>query len=187
MDAKAQPHTGLAHKVSHELRQYAAIFLYLFVCFGAILLYKAAVLQARDIAYAPYGLAAIKALILAKFMLIGHAARIGERYKEKPLIYPVLYKSSVFLVLLVALSIIEEAVSGIIHGRTVIASISDIAGGTWFQILATCLLLWLILLPYFAFRQIGELLGEANLRRMFFVDPVYEGRNVPPPGGGARQ
>jgi hypothetical protein len=48
--------------------------------------------------------------------------------------------------------------------------LSDIAGGSWLQIAATCLLLWLILLPYFAFRQISEVLGQGNLRRMFFVE-----------------
>jgi hypothetical protein len=170
MDAKAQPHTGLVHRIGHELKQYAAIALYLYICFGAILLYKASVLHAQGIGYGPYGLAAVKALILGKFMLIGHALKIGERYRHRPLIYPVLYKSLVFLAVLVACSVIEEAVAGAIHGRTVMASLSDIAGGSWSQIAATCLLLWLILLPYFAFRQIGEVLGKGELRRMFFVE-----------------
>jgi hypothetical protein len=179
MRAKAQRYTGVAQRAGHELKQYAVIFVYLYVCFGAILLYKYSVLEARDIAYVPYGLAVIKALILAKFMLIGHAAHIGERYGQKPLIYPVLYKSSVFLILLVVLSVIEEAVSGLIHGRTVAESVSKIAGGTWLQIAAASLLLWLILLPYFGFRQIGEVLGKGKLRRMFFVDPVCPEQSVP--------
>jgi len=170
MDAEPQLHTGLAHKIGHELKQYAVISLYLYICFGAILLYKASVLQAHGIGYAPYGLAAVKALILGKFMLIGHALKIGERDKRRPLIYPVLHKSLVFLAALVACSVVEEAVAGAIHGRTVVESLSDIAGGSWSQIAATSLLLWLILLPYFAFRQLGEALGEGKLRRMFFVE-----------------
>src|SRR3954466_11755986 len=104
MEVKAQPSTNFAHRVGHELKEYAVVALYLYICFGAILFYKASVLQGRDINYAPYGLAAVKALILAKSMLIGHAAHIGERYGHKPLIYPVLYRSSIFLIFLVALS-----------------------------------------------------------------------------------
>jgi hypothetical protein len=169
MDVKAKPHAGLIHRIGHELTEYAIIALYLYICFGAILFYKASVLQADGIEYAPYGLAAIKALILGKFMLVGQAFHLGERYKNKPLIYPILYKSLVFLVILVILSIIEEAVAGIIHGRSVTGSISDIAGGTRLQIAATCVLLWLILLPYFALREISAVLGEGTLRRMFFV------------------
>jgi hypothetical protein len=168
--AETQPHAGWAKKMSHEVKEYVGISLYLYVCFGAILFYKAAALQAYGIDYAPYGLVAIKALILAKFMLVGHATRMGERYREKPLIYPILHKSLAFLVLLVVLSVIEEAVTGVLHGRSVAESLSEIAGGTWLQILATSLLLWLILLPYFAFRQIGERLGKGSLRRMLFVE-----------------
>jgi hypothetical protein len=134
------------------------------------LFYKAAVLQAEGIGYAPYGVAAVKALILGKFVLIGHAAHVGERFARKPLIYPVLYQSAVFLAMLVALTVVEEAVVGVIHGRTIIQSIADIAGGTWAQIAATCLLLWLILLPYFGLRQIGRVLGEGRLRRMLLVE-----------------
>jgi hypothetical protein len=185
VEAKTHRYAGLAHRAGHELKEFVVISLYLYVCFGAILLYKSSVLEARDITYAPYGVAAIKALILAKFMLIGHAANLGERYRQRPLIYRVLYKSVVFVVFLVVLLVLEEAVSGLIQGRTVVESMRTIAGGTWFQILATSLLLWLILLPYFAVRHIDQVLGEGNLRRMFFVDPASPDQNVRPPVASA--
>ena len=169
MDANARPHGSVKQRVEHELKEFAAIALYLYICFAAILFYKAAVLQAEGIGYAPYGVAAVKALILGKFVLIGHAAHVGERYGHKPLIYPILYQSGVFLAMLVALTVVEEAIVGLIHGRTIAQSIADIAGGTWAQIAATCLLLWLILLPYFGFRQIGTVLGDGQLRRMLFL------------------
>ena len=35
----------------------------------------------------------------------------------------------------------------------------------------TCALLWLILLPYFAFQQISEVLGEGKFRQMLFDKP----------------
>ena len=68
------------------MKEYAGISLYFYVCFGAILLYKESVLEAHDLSYAPYGLAAAKALILGKFMLIGQAIHLGERFRHKPLI-----------------------------------------------------------------------------------------------------
>ena len=169
MDAEVRPRGGMKQKIGHELKEFAAVSLYFYICFAAILFYKAAVLQAEGIGYAPYGVAVVKALILGKFVLIGHAAHVGERFAQKPLIYPVLYQSAVFLVMLVALTVVEEAAVGVIHGRTIIQSIADIAGGTWAQIAATCLLLWLILLPYFGLRQIGMVLGDGKLRRMLFV------------------
>ena len=169
MDAKVLPHGDLKQRLDRELKRFAAISLYFYVCFAAILFYKAAVLQAQGIGYAPYGLAVAKALILGKFVLLGHAAHVGERYARKPLIYPVLYQSGIFLAMLVALTVVEEAVIGAIHGRTIAQSLADIAGGTWPQIAAVCFLLWLILLPYLGFRQIGTVLGEGRLSRMFFL------------------
>jgi hypothetical protein len=169
MDAKAGPHRGVTQKLGDELKEFAAVSLYFYICFAAILFYKAAVLQAVGIGYAPYGLAAVKALILGKFVLIGHAAHVGERFAQKPLIYPVLYQSIAFLIMLVVLTLVEETVVGVIHGRTIVQSIADIAGGTWAQIAAICLLLWLILLPYFGLRQIGMVMGEGKLRRMFLA------------------
>jgi hypothetical protein len=168
MEAEAQP---LTHRLAHEMKVYAGISLYLYVCFGAILLYKESVLEAHDLSYAPYGLAAAKALILGKFLLIGQAIHIGERYKHKPLIYMILYKSVIFLIVLVALSFLEEIIVGAIHDRTAVETISEIVGGRWQEIAMTCALLWLILLPYFAFQQISEVLGEGRFRQMLFDKP----------------
>ena len=79
------------------MKTYAGLAVYLYICFGAILLYKAAVLGEHGIGYTPYGLAAIKALVLAKFMLLGHAARIGERHGSGSLVLATFRASTTFL------------------------------------------------------------------------------------------
>ena len=58
----------------------------------------------------PWGIAVVKAVVLAKFMLLGNAMKIGERYNTKLLIWPVLHKALAFLVLLVIMTIIEEGI-----------------------------------------------------------------------------
>jgi hypothetical protein len=156
----------ITHRIAHELKQYVAVSLYLYVCFGAILLYRAAVLHAQGIDYLPYGVAAIKALILGKFMLVGHALRMGEHRTGTPLIYPILHKSLLFLALLVVLDLLEEVIAGAMHERSVVESLADFGGGTWLQIGATCLLMFLILVPYFAYREVANSLGEDTLKRM---------------------
>ncbi len=171
MNVETKPKTSITHAIRHELIQYAIITAYLYVCFGVVLLYKASVLRASGIGFTPYGVAAIKALILAKFMLLGHSARVGERYRHKPLIYPILHQSFVFMALLLVLSVIEEAVAGLIHGRSAIEAIGAMGGGSAAQLVMTCVLMWLILVPYIAIRQINAAMGEGNLRRMFFGAP----------------
>jgi len=170
MITKARSNRTIVHKVGHELKEYAIVFVYLYVCFGAIILYKAAVLREEGISYAPLGFAAVKALILGKFMLLGNSMRLGQRFTGRPLIYPTLHQSFVFLVFLLVLLAIEETLVGLLHGRTVVESLSDVAGAHLYQILTTTLLMFLILLPYFAFRQLAGVLGEGRLSRLFFVN-----------------
>lgn len=169
MDEKPRSHAGLGGRLRHELIQYGLISAYLYVCFGAVLLYKAAVLHGQGINYAPYGLAAIKALILGKFVLLGHAARIGDRYARRRLIYIILHKSVLFLLLLFSLSLIEEAVSGVLHDRTVGASLAGLGGNMLWETFATCLIVLLILIPYIAFREVSAALGEGRMVQLLLA------------------
>lgn len=154
------------NKLLEELQRVIITTFYLYVCFGAVLLYRMAVLHNYGISYAPWGLAAIKALILGKFVLLGRAFRLGARPTDRPLIYPILRQSAVFLVMLIALSIAEEVIKGFFHGETLLESVSDLGG--WLQIAATALLLWLVLLPYLGFIQLSEALGENRLREIIW-------------------
>jgi len=69
-------------------------------------------MPARASAYDHLGLAIVKAALRAKFMLLGRAVHIGERFRNLPLIVPTLHKSFLFLSLLVVLTLIEEIVVG---------------------------------------------------------------------------
>lgn len=158
-------------KIIHELRELTVITAYLFVCFAAVLELKASVLHAHEALLAPLGLAAIKAVICAKFMLLGSAVDVGGQVTKPPLILPTLRRSLAFLVLLIVLNIFEEAVVGLIHGRTIQASIADLAGGTWYQMIATSFVMLLILIPFFAFRALGDIIGEETLVQLYFVLP----------------
>ena len=170
MTANPPLKSKMAHRARHTLEQYAIIAAYLYVCLGAIVLLKASVLKDVGISYAPWGFAAVKALILGKFVLIGNEIRLGERFTARPLIYPTLYRSFVFLLFLFVLLAIEEALVGAVHGQTVAQSLAAVVGSKFFEILATTIILYLILLPYFAIRQLAGVLGVGTLARLFFVD-----------------
>src|SRR6516165_10548770 len=94
---------------------------------------------------------------------------LGERrFKSLPLIWPTLYKSFCFLALLLALNALEEIVVGLIHHRAISDSIAEFGGGTLDQLIASSFIGFLILVPFFAFRTLGEVVGERNLRQVFF-------------------
>jgi hypothetical protein len=156
----------IGRKVGHELLEYGLISAYLYVCFGALIFYKVAILRGHGIDIAPYGLAAIKALVLGKFIPMGHAARMGDHYERRRFIHVVAYKSTLFLVMLLVLTFIEEAVVGVIHGRTIGESLADVAGGTLPEIVASSVIMLLILIPYVTVRELNAVLGKGNLRQI---------------------
>jgi hypothetical protein len=159
----------LHHRAIHELKELAIISLYLYITLGAVILLKAAVLHTQGIEFAPWGIAAVKAVVLAKFMLLGHAIKLGERNSTKPLVWPTLRIAAAFLVLLIILTIIEEAVLGLFHHRTIADSLGELFGANLDETLASYVIMLLILVPYCAFRVLSDELGESRLERMFFV------------------
>ena len=167
MKANIPSKAAIAKRATDELREFAVIAAYLYICFTAILYLKASILKADNIEFAPFGLAAVKALICAKFVSVGHMLHVGERFKSLPLIWPTLYKSVTFLVFLIVLNALEEIVAGFLRHRTVADSLAEFGGGTLDQLIATSIVGLLVLVPFFAFRTLGEAVGERNLVRVF--------------------
>jgi hypothetical protein len=159
---------AIRKRAVYELKEFAIIAAYLYVCFTAILYFKAAILLAHGIQFAPFGLAAVKALICAKFVSIGNVFRVGERFRSMPLIWSTLYKSFTFLILLLVLNSLEEIAVGLIHHRPIADIWAEFGGDTIQQVIATSIIGLLILIPFFAFRAIAEVVGETDLVRMFF-------------------
>ncbi len=160
----------LHHRLAEELTALLALTLYLYICLGALLLLKTSILREAGISYAAWGAAAIKAVVLAKFMMVGRALHVGHRYMHKPLIWPTLHKALLFLLLLLILTAIEEIVVGLIHARPLDESLRHIVGPIFFQGLAVCLVMFLILLPYCAFTSLATVMGEDKLVRLFFAE-----------------
>jgi hypothetical protein len=159
----------LQQRATHEFKEFAILAVYLYITLGAVILMKTAVLHTQGIEFAFWGVAAVKAAVLAKFMLIGNALKIGERNTASPLIWPTLHKAFAFLVLLVILTIIEDALVGLFHHRPIAVSLGELVGLRLEETIAGIVIMLLVLIPYFAFRVLGDVLGEGRLVRMFFV------------------
>jgi len=167
MESGVQSKRSIRETATKELKAFAIVAVYFYVCFAALIYLKVAILQAQGVAFAPWGIAVIKAAICAKFMLVGRAFHIGEQFNKQPLIIPTLYRSFAFLGLLVVLNVIEEISVGAIHGRAILDSMVGIAGGPQ-QMVATSVILLLMLVPYFAFCSLADVIGDSTLVRLYF-------------------
>jgi hypothetical protein len=160
----------IAEKLKHELRDYALLSVYLYVCFGSLILYKIAILGAQGVSYLPFGLPILKALILAKFILVGRVARLGERHESSKMVFRIMYKALAYLVLLIVLSAAEEVIVGMAHGRSIAAAFAELGGDKLPELLATCLIMLLILIPYLTITELDAALGNGRLREILFKD-----------------
>jgi len=165
----AKNSTTVAERVRDELRDYAVLTVYLYICFGALLLYKMAILGEQGVSYLPFGLPIIKALIMAKFILLGRVARLGGRRESSKAIFRIGYNALLYLILLIVLSVAEEAITGMIHGRAIATTFAEL-GDKLPELLATCLIMLLILIPYLAVVELNAALGDGRLRELLFKD-----------------
>jgi hypothetical protein len=164
-------------KIAIELKQLLQISLYMYICVGALLLYRMSILGAHDVEPVHYGYAAVKALLLAKFILLGHWLHLGEGNRNRLLIYSVLYQALAIWGFPIVLSVLEELLLALAHGHSIAGTV-ELKWNFLSQILAQSLILFLVLLPYIALRQLGGIMGRGELKQIFFA--ARTGAQAPP-------
>lgn len=159
----------LKNRLIAESKQFLIVFLYLLLCLGLMVNYKRAILADYGISYLDYGYATLEALILSKIILIGHLWRLEKRrFMDRPLIYSTLYSALMFSLLIICFSVIERLIEGWLHHKEAAETFHEMLSQGWYEMLARCLLTFVVFIPYFAFRGIGELVGEGQLFELFF-------------------
>ena len=83
-----------------ETRKLFGIFIYLWVLLSLFSFHKMLILNEESLIY-NQGFALINALALAKVVLVGEFFHVGDNLKNRPLIYPIMFKSAVFAVILI--------------------------------------------------------------------------------------
>ena len=167
-----------------ETRELFGIFIYLWILLSLFSLHKALVLNEESLIY-HQGFALINALALAKVVLVAEFFHVGDNLKNRPLIYPIMFKSAVFAVILLCFHIIEEMLLGILHGKPLSQSISDTGGGTLQGILMVGIIMFVVLTPFFAFRELGRAIGKEQLRSLLFGGETEAGAAPPIMPGSA--
>jgi hypothetical protein len=152
------------HKAVHELKDFAAISIYLAFFFCALATYTMVLLKKYDVSYINYSFAIINALVIAKVLLIGDMAHLGRKSETRPLYQTVLYKSVVFTLLVVAFHFVEEVVKRIIHHEP---SGTVLHNTNWDDLAAKSLIIFAVFIPLFAFRELRRVMGEDTFYALF--------------------
>ncbi|HTP53318.1 MAG TPA: hypothetical protein VMK42_21690 [Anaeromyxobacteraceae bacterium] len=168
----------LRGRLVSELRRYATTALFLGAFFVSLTTYRKLVLAEYHIGSFEYGLAVIKALVLAKVILIGELVHVGERWRDSPLLVTTLWKTLAFSLLVAAFVVVEHVVAALIHQRPIAAEF-DFSGGKGYEVLARIQLETVAFVPFFAFRELGRVLGEGELNALFLHRRKHPPKSVP--------
>lgn len=168
----SRPHQkeGVKARLREELHEYLIVSGYLYVCFVALVLFKMAILRDAGVAYLPLGLAAAKALIIGKFVLIGEAVHVGSRVGARTVLQRVVRRVVLLFALLVVLVVVEELLVGWFHGHPLAQTLAEYRHRLP-EVLAMLLLLLLILVPLVVATEVSRAMGPGALRDLFLALP----------------
>jgi len=155
-------------RASEEFKRFVVIFIYLWVVFGFLSLHKSLVLSQHHLDYEEHTFAFINALVFAKVLLTAEYFQLGTRFSDKPLIFPIIHKCFIFTVVLISFHIVESVVAGVWHGHTIADSIPPMFGWNPKGLLAVGVMCFILLLPFFGFREITRVIGRRAMRALLF-------------------
>jgi hypothetical protein len=147
-----------------EAKKLLWIFAYLWVLFGLFALHKSIVIG--DPSFYHQGFAVINALVMAKVIFFAEEFHVAEELTDRPLIYPIAYRSAVFALILIVFHLLEEILAGLWKGKSLTESIG--ADG-FLELLIFAVIMFVVLMPFFALREIARDIGGDKLFEQFFV------------------
>ena len=169
MSQKTHEHASkptLKERAIEELRTFKLVAGYLFVCFAVLMFYESTLPGGAEAGAFSLGTAAIKAAIVAKFLLLGQALGVGEKARVTRVGPAIFAKSVQLLLLVIVLSVAEELLVGRFHGISFGATLADYENRSLAHMLAKSLVVLLVLLPLIATREFSRTLGPGALRGM---------------------
>lgn len=143
--------------------------IFFFIAFQVIAVTGALMLQKYDIRVSTFVTATIAALIVAKVVLIVDMLPFVNRFPEKPLIYNVAWKTTIYLAAAVLVRYIEHLLPFVRkYGNVAAANRHLLDELAWPHFWAVQIWLLVLFFMYCAIRELIRVLGRKRVRAMFF-------------------
>lgn len=154
--------------LANEMRRYFVYFLFLALLLSAFTDYERLLLAGTGYNYFPYGYSIIEAMILAKIIILGEMFKLGERFSNRSLWVPVIYKTIIFSFLIILFSILEHFIRGMLKDESLIEIYYHFSQYNIYVILSRTFIIFIVFILFFSFLELGRVLGAGKLFDLFF-------------------
>jgi hypothetical protein len=154
-------------KLLREFTEYWVNVVYMALVFSAIIFYRRLVLAHYEIYLDDYFSGVLKALVIAKVVMIGTFLRISRKFEHKPLIFPVLYKAVLFTLWVMLFDIVEIFVRIFINNPNFYEAACELKNHLNNLWLGGALLIFFSFIPFFAFKELVRVLGREKVKELF--------------------
>jgi hypothetical protein len=147
-----------------ELRAFLILTAYLTAFFGSFTAYRRLVLAEVGISYLHYGAALVEGALIAKVLLIGRALNLNARFERGSLAASSLLLSAGSTLLVLLVGLLERLVEGLLRRESLEVALRGMAATNRDELLARLMVVFVALIPFFAFWQLARAIGPAQLR-----------------------
>jgi hypothetical protein len=154
-------------KLLKEFTEYWVNVVFMSLVFSTIIFYRRLVLAHYDIYLDDYFSGVIKALVIAKVVMIGAFMSISRKFEHKPLIIPALYKAFLFTLFVMIFDVAEEFIRIFIKIPVLADAFNELKNHITNVWLGGALLIFFSFIPFFAFKELVRVLGGEKVRELF--------------------
>lgn len=170
----ADGHRTIKQRVITEFIRFWTLALYLWLLFGLFVLNQAIVYRQEGLELAFHGFAILNALILAKVMLVFEELEVARWLRGQPLILPILFEAGLCTALFVVFHIVERLIVAAFRGEPMTANMPSFGGGGLFGLVIVALIIFVSLLPFFAFKNVARTIGPQRMKQILFHRPAVK-------------
>lgn len=164
------------HTIKHEFFEVLPPTIFFFLAFNVIMVTRALMLKEYDIELSSFTGATVGALIVGKVVLIADKLSFINKFPEKPLIYNVLWKTTIYFFGAFLIRFVE-------HFWPLVMEMGDflsafhylLAHVSWPHFWAIQIWLLVLLLVFTALRELIRVIGKNEVLGMFFGTEGFRG------------
>jgi hypothetical protein len=162
----------LSEKIKEEIVALVPPTLFFFVSLHIIAIVRVLMVKGTGLPVATTAQIAVGALILGKAVLLADLLPVVNRFPDKPLVYNIVWKTAIYFLVALLIHYLERLVDfwreagGFVAGNQKL-----LAEIVWPHFWAIQIILVVLILNYCIIRELTRVIGEKEVRAMFFGRP----------------